>query len=95
MLYGCIFPGGGAIRNVYGTYAERTLTLSAGKRFDVGSFGLSAGGNINYFSLDAHTNNSGLGLDAGFLLETPGILPELIEYSSDSDVYDISSAGGG
>lgn len=67
----------GAIMNSFGSYAERTLTLSAGKRFEMGSFGLSAGCNINYFFLDAYSNNSGLGLDAGFLLETPGILPEL------------------
>jgi tetratricopeptide (TPR) repeat protein len=63
--------------NTYATYAERTLTLSAGKRFEVSGFGLSAGCNINRFSLNAHSDSSGFGLDGGLLLETPSILPEL------------------
>lgn len=66
----------GAVMNSYATYAERTLTLSAGKRLALGSFAVSAGGNINYFSVDAYRNDSGFGLDGGLLLETPGILPE-------------------
>ena len=72
-----IADGTGAVMNSFATYAERTLTLSAGKRFQVRGFGLAAGSNINYFSLNAYSNRSGLGLDGGFLLETPGILPEL------------------
>lgn len=66
-----------AIMNTYATYAERTLTLSAGKRFGTGGLSLSAGTNLNYFFLDAYSNSSGVGVDGGFLLETPGILPEL------------------
>jgi len=67
----------GAVINSNGNYAERTFTLSGGKRFDAGGFGLSTGANINYFSLNSVKNVGGFGLDGGLLLHTPGILPDL------------------
>jgi hypothetical protein len=67
----------GAVTNSNGDYAERTFTLSGGKRFDAGGFGLSTGANIDYFSLNSVKNVGGLGLDGGLLLHTPGIIPDL------------------
>jgi len=68
---------GGAVMNTYASYAERIFTLSVGKRLEAGGFGLSVGWNINRFSVNAHRNSSGFGLDTGLLLDTPGILPDL------------------
>ncbi len=66
----------GAIIDSNANYAERMLTLSVGKRFKLKSIYLSAGGNLNRFSIGGRSDNSGFGMDGGFLLETPGILPE-------------------
>lgn len=67
---------GGAILD-YASYAERILTLSAGKRVEAGGFGLSGGLNLNGYFVNAHSNSAGFGADVGLLLEMPGILPEL------------------
>jgi tetratricopeptide (TPR) repeat protein len=66
----------GAVMNTKISYAERSLTLSVGKLFKLKSLSLSAGWNLNRFSLSGQSDDSGFGMDAGILLETPGILPE-------------------
>jgi hypothetical protein len=67
----------GAVVDSNTNYAERTLTLSVGKRFKLKSLSLSAGGNLNRFSIDGQSSKGGFGMDGGFLLETPGIWPDL------------------
>jgi hypothetical protein len=67
----------GAVMNAKISYAERSLTLSVGKQFNIKGITLAAGGNINRFSIGGKSDNSGFGMDGGFLLETPGIWPDL------------------
>ncbi len=67
----------GAISNYYGSYSERTLTLSISKGFNIKGFGFSGGCNLNHYSVSGRSDSSGFGLDSGFLLKTPGIIPEI------------------
>ena len=67
----------GAVTDSYGNYSERTLTFSVGKELKAGSFGISGGCNLNYYSLGGGSDSSGVGMDGGLMIKTPGILPEI------------------
>ncbi|MBM3235317.1 hypothetical protein FJZ31_03350 [Candidatus Poribacteria bacterium] len=67
----------GAVMNAKISYAERSLTFSVGKQFNIKGITLAAGGNLNRFSISGNSDNSGFGMDGGLLLETPGIWPEV------------------
>jgi len=67
----------GAVMDAPVSYTEHTFTLSVGKLFKLKSLGLAAGCNLNRFSLDGKSEDSGFGMDGGLLLDMPGILPEI------------------